>query len=286
VALSVYFDGSWNDESPSVMAVGGFLSSEGLWLWIEDKWAELLSDFGLNYFQMRQFTTFSGQFKGWEDRESDRREFVRRATDLIGQTAMQSFSATILMKDWEFCNQGYALDDSRFYPYSLCGWACIQHVRVWCQNQKPPRPLGRVLYFFEKGDPNQDDLRKRADRDFGIEIQTPKAIPDDPSVRPLGALQVADFAIWNVRNLIRDQAAGELTRYRKDFELLFSRVPTYPHHVHFSMDIHPRRLPDDPLELVSIRNEVESEEASLVRFCQDANIPLRPGMSLWKKKSP
>jgi len=104
-------------------------------------------------------------------------------------------------------------------------------------------------------------------------------------VRPLGALQAADFAVWHVRNIIRKKHAGELKEYRRDFELLFSRVPAYPHHVHFSMDVYPRRSLNDRPELASIRNEDDqSEEASLVRFCQERRIPLRPNMELWKKK--
>jgi hypothetical protein len=255
VALAAYFDGSWTDkpnDPPWLMAVGGFIASEERWLWFEDKWAELLADFGLKYFQMKEFATFTGEFSGWKEREPDRREVIRRATDLIGRAAQQSVAAAVLSDDWDYCNQGFALDENRFYPYPLCGWACIQHVLICCLNQRPPRPLGRVLYFFEKGDPNQDDLRKPAEIDFGIEIQTPKAIPDDSTVRPLGALQAADFAVWHFRNVVRKKQAGMLDEYREDFKLLFSRVPTYPHHAHFSMDIYPRRLPDDPPELASI----------------------------------
>jgi hypothetical protein len=290
VALTAYFDGSWTDKPnkpPWVMAVGGFIASEERWLWFEDKWAKLLTHFGLKYFQMREFTSCIGQFAGWKEREPDRREFIRRATRLISKTAWQSVAAAVLKNDWDFCNEGYALDENRLSPYPLCGLACIQHVQVWCLNRKRPYPLEQVLYFFEKDDPNQDDLRKRAETDYKIEIQTPKAIPDDPKVRPLGALQAADFAVWHFRNIVRKKETGELDElddYRKDFKLLFSRVPTYPHHVHFSMKIYPHRSSDDKPELASIRNESDSDEASLVRFCQDNKVPLRPGMTLWKKK--
>jgi hypothetical protein len=288
VALTAYFDGSWTDkpnDPPWLMAVGGFISSEKRWLWFEDKWAKLLAHFGLKYFQMKEFTTCKGEFVGWKERESDRREFIRRATDLIGKTAWQSFAAAVLKDDWDYCNHGYALDENQFSPYPLCGWACIQHVRIWCQSQRRPYSLDQVLYFFEKGDPNQDDLRKRAETDFGIGVHTPKAIPDDSKVRPLGALQAADFAVWHFRNVVRKHHAGVLENYRKDFELLFSKVPTYPHHVHFSMAIYPHRSADDNPEWASIRNESDSDEASLVRFCQDNKVPMRPGLTLWKKKA-
>jgi hypothetical protein len=115
VALAAYFDGSWNDEAPSIMAVGGFLSSEERWLWFEDEWAKLLADFGLKYFQMKEFTTSTKEFSGWKGREPDRREVIRRATDLIGKTAQQSVAAAVLNDDWNFCNKGYtsAIRDMR-----------------------------------------------------------------------------------------------------------------------------------------------------------------------------
>jgi hypothetical protein len=287
VALTAYFDGSRTDKPnppPWVMAVGGFISSEGRWLWFEKRWSKLLAHFGLRYFQMREFTTFTGQFEGWREREPDRQEFIRRATNLIARTAWQSFAAAVLIDDWDFCNEGYALNENGLYPYPLCGLACIEHVQIWCQNRKRPYPLEQVIYVFEKDDPNQDDLRKNARTDFGIEIQTPKALPDDPNVRPLGALQAADFAVWHYRNVVRKQEADELNDYREDFKLLFSRVPTYPHHVHFSMAVHPHRSPTDEPELASLRNESDSDEASMVRYCQGKKVPMRPGFTLWKKK--
>lgn len=283
VALTAYFDGSWNDDEPSVMAVGGFISSEKRWLWFEKEWAKLLARFDLKYFRMEEFAHFHEQFKGWENREDDRQEFIRCATEIIGKTAWQSVSAAVLNDDWKFANEGYQLAENRFHPYPLCGWACIQHVRIWCREQKRPYPVGQVIYAFEKGDPNQDELRKLADEDFGIEIQTIDKVPKDLNVKPIGALQAADFASWHIHNIVRRHHEGVLERYRKDFELLFSRVPTYPHHVHFSMEVHPRRLPEDEPELASIRNESDSDEASLVRFCQDHPIPMRPGYALMKK---
>lgn len=288
VALTAYFDGSFTDkpnDPPWIMTVGGFLSSEKRWLWFEDRWSKLLAKYGLKYFQMKEFTTFKGQFGGWREREQDRREFIRKAADIIARTASQSFAASLLIEDWNMANEGYTLDDNGYYPYPICGLACIQHVRVWCRNRPHPYPIDQVMYVFEKGDPKQADLRRLADKEFGVEIQTPKAIPDDPTQRPLGALQAADFASWHARNIALKKESGELDKYREDFKLLFSRVPTYPHHAHFSMKVYPHRSADDPPELASIRNEEDdSDEASLVRFCQRRRIPLRPGMSLWKRR--
>ena len=266
------------------MAVGGFVSSEERWCWFEDRWAKLLEHFGVKFFQMREFTSCTGQFEGWKDREPDRREFIRRATYLIRKTAWQSIAAAVLIDDWNFCNEGFVLDENGLYPYPLCGLTCIEHVQIWCHNRKRPYPLGQVIYVFEKDDPNQDDLRKRAYTDFGMEIQTPKAIPDDPNVRPLGALQAADFAVWHYRNIVRKHEANELEDYREDFKLLFSHVPAYPHHVHLSTTIYPHRSPDDKPELASIRNETDSDEASLVRYCLEKKVPMRTGYTLWKKK--
>jgi hypothetical protein len=75
VALTAYFDGSWTgkpNDPPWLMAVGGFISSEKRWLWFEERWSKLLARFRLKYFQMKEFTTCSGQFDGWREREADR----------------------------------------------------------------------------------------------------------------------------------------------------------------------------------------------------------------------
>jgi hypothetical protein len=289
VSATAYFDASWNDSPNGVMTVGGFLSSEKRWLWFEREWKKLLIKWRVGYFRMEEFAHFHGQFADWENREPDRQAFLAEAIDIIARTAWFSFSCSMLLADWEFCNEGFTLEENLFRPYPLCGWNVVDHVLWWCERQKRPYPKDQVLFVFEKGDPDQDLLRKAVDRDFNIEIATEKKIPDNIFRQPLGALQAADFVSWHCRNVAKKADMGTLEKYRVDFEKLFERVPFYPHHTHLSMTEYPKELPSGPNppdgRLFAIRNQTGFDEASLVRFCHLRKIPLRPGFTLWKKKT-
>jgi hypothetical protein len=272
VPLTFYGDASWNqaDVGPPVMVASGFLTSEKLWGDFEKKWTAMLKHFGVRYFRMAEFAHRKGQFKGWEDRESDRKEFIRRAVAIISEFAWASFGAGLLTDDWELCNRQYLFKEEGFYPYPLCSWTCIDQVRLWCLGRNRLRkqyPFKDVVFFFERGDPNQGHLDKLAYRDFDKVLHFEDKIPKD-GAPPIGAFQAADFAAWHVRNVIGNFEAGNLERFRVDFELLFSRVEWKDHHADFSMKL-PSERPQNRLYTITNDDPLLSDQPSLVRFCED-----------------
>lgn len=289
MALTAYFDESFNDPPNAIMTVGGFIASERSWLRFERRWKKLLIDFKVGYFRMEEFAHFHGQFAGWKERENDRRAFLRRAIDLIADTALQSFSTTVLIADWEFCNQGFMLDDKHFNPYALCGFNNIDHVFWWCENNSTPKD--QVMFIFEKGNPSDNnDLRVVADRQLGVEVHFEKKIPENLFKQPLGALQAADFVSWHSHNVGRRFEEGRLDGFRYDFERLFAQVPHYPHHAQLSMKVIPHKPESGPEpsdgKLFELKNQSNSDHASLVKFCYLYDVPLRPGLQLyWKPPS-
>lgn len=286
VALTAYFDESFNDPPNPIMTVGGFIASERRWLSFERQWKQLLIDFKVGYFRMEEFAHFNGQFAGWREREDDRRAFLVRAIDLIADTALQSFSTTVLIADWEFCNQGFALDDKHFNPYAVCGFNNIDHVFWWCQRNSISKD--QVQFVFEKGNPSENNnLRIVADRQFGVEVHFERKIPENLFKQPLGALQAADFVSWHSHNVGRRFEEGTLDRFRYDFERLFAQVPHYPHHVQLSMRFisHKPESGPEPSDgkLFEIKNQTNSDHASLVKFCFLYDVPIRSGLTLmWK----
>jgi hypothetical protein len=78
----------------------------------------MLARFGVRYFRMTEFVYFKGPFKGWENRETDRRELIQRAVAIIAGFAWASFGAGLLMDDWNLCNQQYMMEEEGFSPYT------------------------------------------------------------------------------------------------------------------------------------------------------------------------
>jgi len=247
-----------------------------LWIGFEKQWAKMLLRFGVPYFHMVEFAHFKGPFKGWQKREEDRRALIREAVSIIKEFTWGSFAAAVLVEDWTKCNQLYQMEEGGFFPYPLCGWTCIDHVRRWClgENLRHTKyPFSNVLFFFERGDPDHGHLSRLAERDFKKLLEFQDKIPIDGSP-PIGAYQAADFAAWHVRNAMGKFESGKLERFREDFELLFSSMEWQQHHADFSMT----RIADRPQSpFIRITNDDPrwDEEPSLIRFCQDVNIPKR-----------
>jgi hypothetical protein len=267
VPLSAYFDESWTDGT--VLVVSGFLSSEQLWLKFEKKWNKLLADSGLKFFRMVDFAQSKGEFKDWKGKEDKRKKFLEKAIEIIAKHTWASFAAGVILKDWDEGNRLFKLKEQKLRPYSLCGWACVDHIYKWCAAQTRPYPWNQVLLIFEDGAPKQGDLDDRVKLDFNTKIQFVEKIPKNGNT-PLGALQAADFSAWHLRNVFLKYEAGELQEFRRDFEALFSRVQFRGNHAYFSMS-----LPTNKSSLMRITDESNSGEVSLTRFCKDYGIPRR-----------
>ena len=181
------------------------------------------------------------------------------------------------MDDWKSCNQQYMMEEEGFFPYPLCSWTCIDHTRLWCLGKNRFRktyPFKDVAFFFERGDPEQGHLEKLARRDFNKVARFEDKIPKHAAL-PIGAFQAADFAAWHVRNVMGKFEAGNLERFRYDFESLFSRVEWQDHHADFSMK-RPSERPQSRLYRITNDDASRSEEPSLIRFCKDyGKIPRR-----------
>src|SRR5258708_21790948 len=164
----------------------------------------MLDKAGIQYFHMTEFTSCTGQFASWKDRdckpdESRRRPCLQRLIDITVTYAEQSFAAGVLLRDWDRCNRLYELEEEEFLPYALCSWVCIDCVYGWCEAKNYER--SQALFILEDGDLDKGHLETRVKREFGIRLHFGGKTrePNGPSVLPL---QAADFAAWHVRRLL------------------------------------------------------------------------------------
>ncbi len=254
--LTGYFDAAGHPKQGNVLVVGGFISFEPRWCEFERLWTTALQKAGIQQFHMTDFINNSHQFKGWEKRSSDKRRLLTELIKVVVKTVVLSFASVVILDDWRRANKDYALAERDFLPYSIAGWSCVERVRGWCDDHLYKYPL----FVFEFGDTHQDSLVRCVERDFGIVIQTEKK-------KDVIELQSADFAAWQLLNLMRDHEAGKIVQQSiepwlwKAFSQLFLQVKYT--HTHFSLqDNHPW-----------YRERFRAP--SLIDFCQRQNIPKR-----------
>jgi hypothetical protein len=256
-----YFDASGHPNQGTVLVVGGFISFEARWLQFESRWNKTLREAGVTCFHMSEFINRKNEFAGWNQRK--REHFLATLGHIIIDSVVCNFGSTIVLADWNKANQEYELAECDFQPYALAGWSCVQRVFGWCEGHGYKNPL----FFFEHGDKHQCNLLRRVEQDFGVSVRTALKKPDKrkPNELPLVQLQSADFAAWQILNLMSQHQAGNRTRRSvetaiepwlwKMFNKLFGALPY--ENSHFS------------LESFSVRGP------SLIRLCDEYGVARR-----------
>jgi hypothetical protein len=225
--FTAYFDASGDAARGPILVVSGFLASAKAWRTFERAWAQALRQEGVTYFHMKEFAHSVGEFTTWKGDELRRKRLITTLINIIARTAICSFAAGVPVTEWKECNDLYTLDQCKFQPYPLCGWACTEQVYRWCDATRVDQ--SHVSFVFENGDRYQGNLRTLVNRDFGSVFATEEK-------KTFGALQATDFAAWQVRNVLQKHHENVLNRFRKDFEALFSRVERAPSLIRFCND--------------------------------------------------
>lgn len=257
MALTAYFDASGAPHQGTVLVVAGFLSFERRWLELERRWSKLLTEAGIECFHMTDFINCKREFADWKGKDKTRQKFLESLGRIVVDGVVKSFASYVVLEDWRQVEKDYQLSENDFQPYSLAGWSCIERVRSWCDEHGYDKK--QALFVFEDGDLHQFNLKRRAKKDYGVIIQT-------ETKSTVTALQSADFAAWQLLNLMRTVQAGAYRRQDVEealepwlwdmFNKLFASVPY--EHSHFSLQ--PGR---------------NTGISSLIRLCRDYGVPCR-----------
>jgi len=261
--LTGYFDASGAPDQGTVLVVGGFISFEARWLQFETRWNKVLQQEGITCFHMNEFINCKGEFRRWKNKEKKRKRLLDALARIVVGTVVYNFGSVVVLDDWAKTNREYALAENDFQPYALAGWSCVQLVLDWCKGHGYQTPL----FIFERGDKHQEELKRRVKKDFGVIIRTAPKKPDQkkPNELPVVQLQSADFAAWQMLNLMR-RVEG---RYNIQREVKAALEP-WLWEV-FRDSFAPIQNKHKRFTLESIR----SREPTLIRLCREYEIPRR-----------
>jgi hypothetical protein len=271
--LTGYFDASGAPNQGTILAVAGFISFEPRWLQFESEWRKALAKEGVECFHMTEFIfNKKGDFKRWG--QGRRERFITALGKIVAKTVVKSFASYVVLDDWKEANRKYKLVEHDYHPYVIASWSCVQRVQDWCTehayNTPPP------LFIFEHGDKHQENMIKRVEQDRGVIVRTAlkKLDKRKPSELPVIQLQSADFAAWQLLNMMREHQAGNLPQVAVEpwlweaFTRLFTSVKY--EHSHFSMQAHPMTNPTGDFRKLQILRE-----PSLIRFADERGVPKR-----------
>jgi enamine deaminase RidA (YjgF/YER057c/UK114 family) len=189
--FTMYCDAS-GKQSDVAMVVAGFVASTQKWQEFSEAWKEVLQDFGVRYFHMREFAHSVGEFSSWKGHEKKRQEFLAKLLDLIVRTVGFWTGAVVLKNVYDKVDADFELHES-FHPYALCGFQCCVEVQKWREAHHIENEP--IEYIFESGDEHSSQLFERITEQFR---QAP--IFRQKNEPPL---QAADFAAWETLKIYR-----------------------------------------------------------------------------------
>ena len=265
-----YFDASGAPNQGLVLCVAGFTSFEQRWEKLECEWRQALAKEHVSIFHMTEFV-FAKQRKGQKKNEfagwsTERRQsLLRTLAKIVARNVIKSYASYVVLEDWQEANRQYKLAEYDYHPYVIASWACIYRILDWCKETAYDKT--RPMFVFEHGDKHQDNMISRIKKDFGLIVQT----EEKPN---LLELQTADFAAWQLFNVMREHHMGNFPQYTVErwlwevFSVFFASVKY--DHSHFSMTAHPfKNRSGDWRELQVLR------EPSLIRFAHEQGVPER-----------
>jgi hypothetical protein len=265
-----YFDASGAPNQGLLLVVAGFISFEQRWLQLECEWSKALAKEHVKLFHMTDFVfgkqrkgAKPNEFAGWG--EGRRKAFITTLGKIVAASVIKSFASYVVLEDWREANRQYKLAEYDYHPYVIASWSCVRRVQDWCKDRAYDKT--RPMFVFEHGDKHQPNMIKRVEKDLGVIVQTEKK-------DALTELQTADFAAWQLFNMMREHEQGNLPQYTVEpwlwqaLSRLFLSVK-YDHD-HFSLTSHPMKgRTGDWRELQILR------EPSLIRFAKEQGVPKR-----------
>jgi hypothetical protein len=156
--FSAYFDASGHEEDPQreVLSMAGYIAPVEQWIEWERDWRRLLGQHGLAEFHMAEYIQ---ELKTSKDKEPSLQKLLHDLVDSLKPLSRQ-FGCTIPCQEYKKRLSSNLLQQFDLKAYVIAGRSCVEQVAEWCRREGSP-PLAKVLFFFERGDSWQSELRGR-----------------------------------------------------------------------------------------------------------------------------
>ncbi len=196
--FSAHFDESTGNNSP-ILVVAGFLSTDAQWNLFIKEWKEVLTEFRILAFHMREFAHRTGEFRGME--EATRQQLLGRLLDVINQRVKLGFAAAVHVNEFESLFTG--IDRTEIgSPYKLGCTANWLEVGEWAKKNHQVEPID---FCFDTGHSEKGEVQ----RSFRESKQNPAFVEhrlgtirfaDDRLDVPIQAADIAAYELWRWLN--------------------------------------------------------------------------------------
>jgi hypothetical protein len=158
-AISCYTDVG-GSLSELVVSPATLVSSAEKWIEFERRWNDCLFAFGVSALHMKDFAHSRREFESWKWDEPKRRRFLNALLWIIEETIEYSAAVAVYVSDYKNVDSKYRLSES-MRPYTMGCLGCASRIVGWAKEQEYAK--NDLMWIFEKGDQDQNDLRRHWD---------------------------------------------------------------------------------------------------------------------------
>jgi hypothetical protein len=215
--LTCYFDDAGGKDH-GYTVVAGWVASVDQWEGFTDEWEDLLKEYSLAEFTMKECAQWRGPFKCWC--EDQRRSFTLRACQVLKTYVQYGFASIVQHPEYRNVNKSYSLREYTRSEYALAGITVVRDACDWAAKNHPGTP---IEFIFHQGTPGFGGLSELM---FDELKCTPifKPAREQEGPRPVIPLQVADFLAYEVRKIRKDdpEETKLIEKYRMSIRMLIS----------------------------------------------------------------
>lgn len=218
---SAYYDASGSQtDGDSPLVIGVVVSSADKWHHFEMEWIKALSDFGMPYLHMKEFTQSKGPFEPFATNKLRRDAFVRRLVGVAARGIDHAFAARLVPSDYAEVNRRYPLEHELCPgPYSFLMLATKGLAEVWVEQH---HRYARLNHVVEAGDAGQKILNRWHTQNESVTLQPKK---DAETGQSLPQFQAADLIAYETRLAIKREREGSRIPRRASFRVIRDRIP-------------------------------------------------------------
>jgi hypothetical protein len=229
--MTTYIDAS-GGSSEVVVVPAGLVASPETWEEFDRRWNACLSEFGITALHMKDFAHFKGEFESWRFETRKRARLLNHLLWIIEDLVEYTAACAVYFDDYRYVDRHYYLSEL-MRPYTIGCLTCASAVVV--QGKEKGWNKNELIWVFEKGDEDQNDLRKHWDVAYPdaavgpIFCKKKDKYPNKSTCLPIRPFEAADLIAYEhlqVHQLLDEKQGGDM--YLDELRQPMQRMKSWP----------------------------------------------------------
>lgn len=201
--LRAFFDESGHASDSSIVAIAGFMATEDEWRLFDERWRNVLVEFGVTEFHAAKIGRPYGLYRGWTSERSE--QFLQACIDAITAGDLIGISHSVIVADYErVVNANYWFAKKFGSAYRLCYEGSIQAAVNWLR-RNPSCAGERLEVTFADNSEYGRSAKLEGERYVNHPLYSAEiAGVSSASAREIAAVQAADLLAYETFKYTRE----------------------------------------------------------------------------------